>query len=496
MKTGLSLRTGLGLTLTPALQQALRLLQLSTLELQAEIRNALESNFMLEQGAEEEDSPLNGNTPATNSIAADTSEAPVDANTSIPDEMPVDADWSDVYDTTWSQASAAGPADNELQDFMQANLHRDRSLREHLEWQARTAPLNDLETDIALALIDAINDDGYLENWDAVCETLCSADNIDTDRVERVLAAVQDFEPVGIAARDIRECLCLQLHAGQASGSADALRLLDAPMESIARHDISALARTTGLHPTAVSAALALISTLQPHPGRPWQDNSGDYVDPDVVVNRQGDRWRVTLNPAHIPRLRINPRYYRLIKRAATQSTTQTTTPATGQAAEQTTLKRHLQEARSLISGLSARNETLLRVTQAIVEAQRAFLDYGAEAMRPLVLRDIAKSLSLHESTVSRATANKYILTPRGLFELKHFFSSHVNTTHGGTCSSTAIQAMIKRLIAQERPVRPLSDAAIAQMLGKEGIQVARRTVAKYREGLHIPPSSERRMRA
>jgi RNA polymerase sigma-54 factor len=241
-----------------------------------------------------------------------------------------------------------------------------------------------------------------------------------------------------------------------------------------------ALAKRLNIPLDEVAAALTLIRALQPRPGRPFQAHESDYISPDVFVYKRNGRWAVSLNPEHMPRLRINSHYQGLIRRADSSR-------------DQQMLKQHLQEARYFLNSLEARNETLLRVAQSIVEEQRAFLEYGPEAMRPLVLRDIAEQLGIHESTVSRATANKYMLTPRGLFELKYFFSSHVQTTGGGVCSATAIQAMIKRLVTAEDPGRPLSDATLSEILLREGIQVARRTVAKYREGLGIPPSHERK---
>ncbi|MFI4981148.1 MAG: RNA polymerase factor sigma-54, partial [Nevskiales bacterium] len=302
------------------------------------------------------------------------------------------------------------------------------------------------------------------------------------EQIEKVLRLVQDFDPPGVGARDLAECLRLQLqqYPPKTPGLAEAQRVLEAPMALLARRDEVQLARATGLDLEAIRPAMVLIQSLQPHPGRPYQSHENEYVAPDVFVAKHQGRWRVALNPEHTPRLRINSYYQGMIKRADTSR-------------DQLTLKQHLQEARYFINSLEARNETLLKVAQCIIEEQRAFLEYGEEAMRPLVLRDVAERLGVHESTVSRATANKYMLTPRGLYELKFFFSSHVQTTEGGTCSATAIQAMIKRLIAQEDAAKPLSDSTLAELLLKEGIQVARRTVAKYREALRIPPSHERR---
>jgi len=488
MKQSLSLRTGLSLTMTPALQQAIRLLQLSSLDLQQEIRQALESNVMLESTADESESAEEMVAEAADSgdQAEGAAESSLDlsGNKEIPEEMPVDADWGDIYDSpaSVSASSSSGNDDDGLHDYLQANLHGSASLREHLGWQASIAPFDAQEAEIALHLVDAINDDGYLEDWESLSARLAESLNIALEQVEKVLRAVQDFDPPGVGARDLAECLRLQLqqYPAKTPGRPEALRVLEAPMALLARRDEAQLARATGLDAEAIRAALALIQSLQPHPGRPYQSHESEYVAPDVFVAKHQGRWRVSLNPDHTPRLRINSYYQGMIKRADTSR-------------DQLTMKQHLQEARYFINSLEARNETLLKVAQCIIEEQRAFLEYGEEAMRPLVLRDVAERLGVHESTVSRATANKYMLTPRGLYELKFFFSSHVQTTEGGTCSATAIQAMIKRLIAQEDAAKPLSDSTLAEMLLKEGIQVARRTVAKYREALRIPPSHERR---
>ncbi|HEU0197408.1 MAG TPA: RNA polymerase factor sigma-54 [Nevskiaceae bacterium] len=485
MKTSLALRPSVSLTMTPALQQAIRLLQLSSVDLQTEIRAALDSNFMLEQAGSDEE--LDTDADAATAEAPppeDRSEAAVEvvADAAIPGDMPVDADWSDIYDGL-PAPGAATSSSSDLYDYQQANLHTHGSLREHLEWQIGIAPLDAVDSDIALTLIDAINDDGYLEDWTGISSRLCAQPGIDLVRVERILAFVQNLDPTGVGARNARECLRLQLRQLAPADANDAQQLLEAPVDLLTRRDLGALSQASGLSRDAVAAALTLIATLQPHPGRPWQSSTSDYLEPDVIVTRQDGHWCVALNPEHTPRLRINPYYRGMVRRADASR-------------EQLTLKQHLQEARFFIHNLHARNETLLRVARCIVEAQRAFLEYGPEAMRPLVLRDIAQVLGMHESTVSRATANKYLLTPRGVFELKHFFPSHVNTTHGGTCSATAIQAMIKRLIADEVPGKPLSDSRLAGILLEEGIQVARRTVAKYREGLRIPPSHERRTMA
>ncbi|MGH8540093.1 MAG: RNA polymerase factor sigma-54 [Stenotrophobium sp.] len=475
MKQSLGLKMGQSLAMTPALQQAIRLLQMSTLDLQLEIRQTLESNLLLER---EDDAPA-----ADDTVASEADDAPlaeVDGAAEISEELPVDADWSDVYDD-YAPASAS-PPDHDLQDYLQANARAVTGLREHLLAQLELAPFDGTERALAENLIDEINEEGYLEHGIELQERLCAQLNVPPARVEAVLHKVQEFDPPGVAARNLAECLSLQLRLIGAGvpGRLCAMTLVREHLPLLARRDAARIASDTDLPPDAVTHALTLIHSLQPHPGRPFQRHEDDYIAPDVHVSKHKGRWRVSLNPEHTPRLRVNSLYQGMIKRADTSR-------------DQLMMKQHLQEARYFINSLEARNETLLRVAQCIVEEQRAFLDYGHEAMRPLVLRDVSEQLGIHESTVSRATANKYMLTPRGLFELKYFFSSHVQTTQGGVCSATAIQAMIKRLIAGEDASRPLSDSTLSELLLNEGIQVARRTVAKYREGMSIAPSHERK---
>ncbi|MEQ1437895.1 RNA polymerase factor sigma-54 [Fontimonas sp. SYSU GA230001] len=480
MKSSLGLRLGQSLTMTPALQQAIRLLQLSSLDLQQEIEQALDSNLLLER---DEGESAGEDTPApepAEAAAEQTAALELREDGDIPEEMPVDAAWDDVFDDL--PAPARSGDDEELRDFLEANLRRSTGLHEHLLDQARVAPFDERQAQIAEFLIDAIDEEGYLRNWTELLAEIERALGAHTEEVEAVLCLVQEFDPIGVGARDLGECLRLQIEAmpARTPGAQTALRLVTEHLALVARRDVAALAKAADRPAEDIHQALTLIKALQPHPGRPFQSHESEYISPDVFVLKRNGRWTVSLNPEHMPRLRINSHYQGLIRRADTSR-------------DQQMLKQHLQEARYFINSLEARNETLLRVAQSIVEEQRAFLDYGPEAMRPLVLRDIAEQLGIHESTVSRATANKYMLTPRGLFELKYFFSSHVQTTGGGVCSATAIQAMIKRLIAAEDPARPLSDATLSELLLKEGIQVARRTVAKYREGLGLPPSHERK---
>lgn len=474
MKQSLGLKMGQSLAMTPALQQAIRLLQLSTLDLQLEIQQALDSNLLLER-----DEDVVGE----ETVAGEISDAPlaeVDGAAEIGEELPVDADWSDVYD---DYAPAAAPApDDDREDFLQTRAQGVAGLHQHLAAQLELAPLAPVDAAIAEHLVDAVNDDGYLEDWAVLQARLAAEYTVTPEQVEQVLRRVQEFDPTGVAARDLAECLGLQLRQlkPETRGRTTALALVANHLPLLAQRDVGRIAQASDYPVESVTAALTLIRSLQPHPGRPFQRHEDDYIAPDVYVNKRNGRWQVSLNPEHTPHLRVNSQYQRMIKRADSSR-------------DQVMLKQHMQEARYFISSLEARNETLLRVASCIVEEQRAFMEYGHEAMRPLVLRDLSEQLGIHESTVSRATANKYMLTPRGLFELKYFFSSHVQTTQGGVCSATAIQAMIKRLIAAEQPSRPLSDSTLSELLLKEGIQVARRTVAKYREGLSIPPSHERK---
>lgn len=472
MKQTFTLKLGQQLTMTPALQQAIRLLQLSSLDLHTEIQQFLDSNPMLER---EDDSP--GEDAGD---AAPEADGPA-ATDVIPEELPVDAEWEDIY---IGGGTAADGGDVSASEYHQASRYERPSLREHLLWQAQLTNLNDIDADLAAHIIDNVDEDGYLQDWDALSQRLQSEYVATATAVERVLEVVQSFDPPGVAARDLRECLRLQLDQLAAEGLdvMNAHRIVDEHLDLLAAHDTHALAQCLELAPDAseLDAAVRLIRGLQPRPGAPFTAHESEYVVPEVSVARKAGRWVVALNPELSPRIRINAHYLSMIRRADRSD-------------DQVYLKQHLQEARYFLNSLRSRNETLLRVAQTIVEEQRAFLEYGAEAMKPLVLKDVAEKLDVHESTVSRATSNKYMHTPRGVFELKYFFSSHVNTTEGGVASATAIQAMIRRLIGQECPQTPLSDSRLTELLLGEGIKVARRTVAKYREAMHIAPSHERR---
>lgn len=489
MKQSLSLKLGQSLAMTPALQQAIRLLQLSSLELQVEVTAALDENFMLESVDASEDAVGSDDevllTPAERGPEAEqptTVEAPeLDAPAATAD------DWA-MEDSGWRDSSG----DAERYEYQQANLHSTQDLREHLAWQANLSSLSDAAREALIHLIDAVNDDGYLLDWDGMTERLGAGDASDGQPLTEALAMLQSFDPVGVGARSVPECLLLQLrqlraehppeHDGADSEAvlAAAERIASEHLDVLARQDFSRLAKLLDSDTETVHAAVNTIRALSPHPGRAFSSTAPDYVVPDVLVALRNGVWQVHLNPEAVPRIRINRHYAALVRRSERTS-------------EQQTLRQHLQDAKHLVSALRARHDTLLRVAHCIVEQQTGFMEHGVEHMRPLVLREIADRLGIHESTVSRATANKYMMTPLGVFELKYFFSSSIRTTKGGSASATAIQAKLKRLIQAETAAKPLSDARLSDMLREEGMEVARRTVAKYREGLGIPPAHERR---
>jgi RNA polymerase sigma-54 factor len=355
------------------------------------------------------------------------------------------------------------------------------SLIDHLRWQLNLTPMSEADRAIAMTVVDAIGNDGYLEAGMEELLEACGPD-YEADEICAVIKRVQQFDPPGVCARDLRECLLLQLAQLPADTLclADARRLVDEHLQLLATRDYTQLLRKMKLGREELQQVINLIQSLNPRPGSQFATADTEYVVPDVYVRRMLGKWQVELNPESVPSLRINRRYASMIRRADNSP-------------DNTSLRAHLQEARWFIKSLQSRGETLLKVATAIVERQRAFLEHGEEAMKPLVLHDIAEILGMHESTISRVTTRKYMHTPRGIYELKYFFSSHVSTATGGEASSTAIRAVIRKLIDAENAMKPLSDSTIAQILSDQGINVARRTVAKYREAMNIPPSHERK---
>jgi RNA polymerase sigma-54 factor len=358
------------------------------------------------------------------------------------------------------------------------------TLKNHLVWQLDCSHLSAIDHDIGLAIIDSIDDRGYLtDNLEEIHRGLVAQHQaLELDEVVAVQHLVQRFDPVGVAASSPSECMSIQLgqYDPDTPHLAKALVLVDKYLEQLAGNDVALLKRRLRSSDNELAEIIRLIQSTNPHPGHSISETHAEYVVPDVYVRKQSNQWRVSINPENAPRLRVNDQYANLIKRSDSSD-------------QNTYLKDHLQEARWFIKSLQSRNETLLRVASAIVERQHAFLDYGEEAMQPMILRDIAELLEMHESTISRVTSHKYMHTPRGIFEFKFFFSSHVGTADGGECSATAIRAIIKKFVAAEKQEKPLSDNRITKLLGEQGINVARRTVAKYREALNIPPSNERK---
>ncbi|TCO76229.1 RNA polymerase factor sigma-54 [Chromatocurvus halotolerans] len=463
MKQALQLKLGQQLTMTPQLQQAIKLLQLSTLDLQMEIQQVLQSNPLLEvdegddapgpEGeqddretvAEASDGPMEH----LERSAGDDSGSPQDYEPSMPEDLPVDTQWEDLLPSSAPPTGSANEA-NELDYDSRTGSVPD--LHEHLLWQLNLTRLSDLDR------------------------------AIDVDEVTAVLHALQQFEPTGVFAADLQECLLLQLRQlpDDTPYIEQARVLITRHIAQLGNGDYAQIMRRMKLDEEALRRVLAVVQTLDPFPGKRIGEDDTEYVIPDVFVRKREGRWVVELNPDIAPRLRINDAYAGMIRRA-------------DNSADNTYLRDNLQEARWFLKSLQSRNETLMKVASEIVAHQRNFLDYGEEAMKPLVLHDIADAVDMHESTISRVTTRKFMHTPRGIFELKYFFSSHVATAEGGACSSTAIRALLKKLIAGENARKPLSDSRLAQLLSEQGIQVARRTIAKYRDSLGIPPSNERK---
>ncbi|MFH7348855.1 RNA polymerase factor sigma-54 [Acinetobacter variabilis] len=479
MKLSVGLRIANSLSLTPQLQQAIRLLQLSSLELEQEIQLQLDSNPLLEK-VEEQISVESLSTvdasqkDLTNELNAD----------HLPDDLPVDTDWDDVYT---HQPTSLGAAEFEERED---NRQSQQSLQEYMLEQVNLLHFSRIDQLIAYCIIDSLDEKGFLdaeisEITASVQHLLSSMDyeeEIEEDEVLVVLKHIQRLDPIGVGSRNLAECLLIQLDSLPVNTPCrnDAVKLLQ-HYELLITNELPKLIKQTGLNQEQLRCAVDLLKTLKPYPGLEFESKESDYQIPDVVVMKKNDCWQVTLNPDVMPKLRLNSFYTNMIRRA-------------DQSEDNQYLRNQMLEAKNFIKSIDERHKTLLKVATCIVEHQKSFLEIGPEGMKPLVLRDIAEEVELHESTVSRVTTNKYMLTPRGLFELKYFFSSHVGTTSGGEASSTAIRAKIKKMIAEENARKPLSDNAIANLLKEEGIDVARRTVAKYRESLHIPSSSERKV--
>ena len=472
MKQSLQLKMGQSLALTPQLQQAIKLLQLSTLDLQQAIEETLESNPLLER--EEEGDAQTENQDSQGDV--DFTAATAEENSS--DELPVDTRWEDLMP---SSAPPPSSPDGEMGQFADRDAEPE-TLHDQLHWQLNLTRFSATDHMIATAFIDAVDANGRLtQTPEEILEALRDPE-LELDEVLAVLHRLQHFEPTGIFASDLRECLLLQLRQmdEETPHRNTAGAIANRHLESIATADPRQLSRRLRTTPEDVVGALNLIRSLDPTPGTSVGESTTEYIIPDVFVARREGHWRVELNPDIAPKLRINALYSELVGQS-------------GSASDKTFVRENLQEAKFFMTSLHNRNETLLKVASKIVAHQKEFLELGEEAMKPLILADIAEQINMHESTVSRATTRKYMHTPRGIYELKFFFSSHVATTEGGERSSTAIKALIKKLVQAEDAKKPLSDNKLCVLLEEQGVIVARRTVAKYREQLNISPSNERR---
>ncbi len=444
--------------MTPQLQQAIRLLQLPILDLNAQIQDALEENIMLEM----EDLPDVPRTSADSTVEIETIRA----------------------EDNWQSRSAERIQDGGWNgDGRPANDFADESgktLREHLLWQLEMEHFTPREAIIGEALVDAFNDDGYLTvELDEINASV--DDDVSTEEIEATLAKVQGLDPVGIGARTLSECIVLQLRQLDAATPCVqlAVELASDHLDLIATRAYGELRRTLRISDEDLHTALALVKGCNPKPGQAVSPVAAQYVIPDVFVRKIDKRWQVEISPTGVPRLSVNQTYAKLLRGSG----------------DHPVLRSQLQEARWLIRSLEIRNETLLKVATCIVSRQHEFLELGDEAMKPMVLKDVAEEIGMHESTISRVTTNKYMHTPRGVFEFKYFFSSHLSSSNGQDQSSTSVRAKIRKLIGAENPAKPLSDSKLADLLAEEGIKVARRTVAKYRESMNITSSSERRQR-
>ncbi|MBK1680346.1 RNA polymerase factor sigma-54 [Rhodocyclus tenuis] len=477
MKPTLQLKLSQHLALTPQLQQSIRLLQLSTVELEQELEKYLLENPLLERDEVEFAPPpeRTDQPPENTDNAADSGAGNEPAERSDSDDGP------DAFDENWGGEGAypgSGNGDDEDGDFRDIQA-AGTSLREHLLWQLGLMQLPRRDLLLVQCLIDALNDDGYLtQSLAELGEVLPAELEIDEDELRLALTLLQSLDPTGVGARSPQECLALQLAALDDDETRKlALKIVREHLDLLAGRDFARLKKLTGCDDDALRAAQTLIRSLNPRPGAQYAATDTRYITPDVVVRKLRGQWTASINGEAYPRLRINRLYADILSRQRGSG-----------------LAGQLQEARWLIKNVQQRFDTILRVAQAIVERQRQFFEHGEVAMRPLVLREIADILGLHESTISRVTTQKYMSTPRGIFELKYFFGSHVATDTGGACSATAIRALIKQLISAEDAKKPLSDSQLSEILGQQGIVVARRTIAKYREALNIPPVNLRKI--
>ena len=480
--------------MTPQLQQAIKLLQLSTLELSQEITEQLYSNPLLEEITEDQDAENQlkktndeKTLTETSNLTAEELEEP-SKNTEPLSQETDQNDWDSDFDNYSVQTQDIARINNNDGNIRgEINLEQvhqvTQSLKDHLLWQLNLTNLNARDLSIAEMLTYSLDDNGLLtQNLSEIFEELDENNNEYESEILTVLTRLQQFDPPGVYARDLKECLLIQLN--QLSQDTPFLKqakiLVLQFLEDIGKLNTDKLLKKTQLSLDELRGAISLVRSMNPYPGEFLQENDTEYITPDAYVIKTSDKWRAIINDDHNPRLRINETYKNLIRQSDNSK-------------ENQYLKDSLTEAKWFIKSLEIRNETLLKVVNCIIELQEDFFEHGPVSMKPMILSDISEKLDLHESTISRVTTSKYLATPRGIYELKYFFSSHVATATGGECSSTAVSAILKELINAEVPHKPLSDNKLTELLKEQGINIARRTVAKYREGLGIPSSSDRK---
>ncbi|HEX5125405.1 MAG TPA: RNA polymerase factor sigma-54 [Rhodocyclaceae bacterium] len=494
MDTTFDLRAKQTLSLTPRLQQSVKLLQLSSQEFAQEINHALANNPFLEEEepVEETDNASDLTADASTSFTAATDElAPVqsaegdDHDGAVPGDADEQSDYAtyegDGMSSSYSSGRGGEDGESDLNDW----VSQKPTLRQHLHGELSTYRLKERDRALAELIIDSLDENGYLhddlDDLANVIEDPATNGTVDVAELQVALHLVQSLEPAGVAARNLRECLELQIKAsnGKEAEHALALKIVRDHLDLLAKRDSIELRRALGCSTEALQAAHAVIRGLDPRPGAKFNQRTADYIVPDVIVRKVKGRWTTTINPAVMPRARLNSTYATMFQR--------------GRCSDRAPLAQELQEARWLLRNAEQRFSTIQRVADAIVARQKTFFDYGEVALKPLILRQVAEELGIHESTVSRATGNKYMATPRGIFEFKHFFSRQLDTETGGTCSAAAVRALLKEMISAESDDAPLSDVSLTRMLADQGVVVARRTVSKYRGMMKVPPAELRR---
>ena len=478
LKQGLSIKLGQSLAMTPQLQQAIRLLQFSSIELQQEIQQHIETNPLLERV---EDSVNNANNNDTDSAHDEQEVSTENESDTIPEALPMDTNWDEIYDTDWKVGNNHSETNaSALIDIIHSPV---KTLRDHLQEQIDLGQLSIIDKEIAATIISYINPQGFLtESTQQIFLALQQDLLIEKNEIDVILRYIQNLDPIGIGARNLSEALQLQLKHlyNDHFLYIKALKLLQKHLDLIEKRDYKSIKEELKLTSEQFKQLMELIQSLNPTPGDKFDTSTITYITPDVYVRKIKGQWIVSLNQETLPELQINNYYAKMLTHLSNKK-------------DRDYIKNNMQQARWFIKSIDNRNSTVLKVANAIVERQLSFLQYGDEAMKPMILKDLATQLELHESTISRVTTQKYMHTPRGVYEFKYFFSSHVRTSTGGACSATAIQAMIRKLITSEPTKKPLSDNKLTNLLKEQGINVARRTVAKYREAMNIPSSHERK---